>query len=68
MHDNIELLRDVASVLPDEEYDPYVHDRPDDLGPDDDDFPDDLDLSDETPEDRRTLIALMARREWMATR
>lgn len=42
------------------------HDRPDDLGPSDADF--DLDLSDETPEDRRTLIALMWRREWMATR
>lgn len=51
----------------DEEYDPFVHavrDEPPEL--DDDDY--DLDLSDETPEDRRTLIALMWRREWMAHR
>lgn len=58
---------DRDDMTPDDVYlGPEWHDRPDDLGPDDADF--DLDLSDETPEDRRTLIALMARRYWMETR
>lgn len=43
-----------------------LHDRePDDEPePDDDDFY----LADETPDDRRAIIALRWRREWMSTR
>ena len=57
----------------DDEYVPDWHDRPDDLGPDDEDDDreftiDDDYLRDETPDDRRVLIALHARQYWMTHR